>query len=139
MCHFVCHETPRAILNSRVKPVTGRVTPDRSGEDPFLGADSLLSKGESTYRFDCNTVGPVPVASGYGSRTLTQSAAHALFSSEENASSLRGEARLSKVRGTPVVESRDRGTKMTSFTGSTTSVLPQTKNSSVKITCFTII
>ena len=97
----------------------------------------MLSKGESTYRFDCNTVGPVPVASGYGSSTLTQSAAHALFSSEENVSSLQGEARSSKVCETPVMESRDSGIPITSFTGSTTSVLPQTNNNSVKTTCFT--
>ena len=37
----------------------------------------LLEEEESvTHRFDCNTVGPVPVASGYGSRTLTHSAAY---------------------------------------------------------------
>ena len=39
---------------------------------PFLRADALLDEEESvTHRFDCNTVGPVPVTSGYGSRTLT--------------------------------------------------------------------
>ena len=43
---------------------------------------------EKTDRFDCNTVGPVPVASGYGSRTLTHSAAHALVDNKENASAL---------------------------------------------------
>ena len=57
----------------------------------------MLEEGESvTHRFDCNTVGPVPVASGYGSRTLTQSAAHVLNGSKENASvsSLSNEKRL---------------------------------------------
>ena len=39
----------------------------------------MLKEGESVaHRFDCNTVGPVPVASGYGSRTLTHSAAYVL-------------------------------------------------------------
>ena len=69
-------------------PFAGTVTPVKSGEDLFLGADSTLNKGESTYRFDCNTVGPVPVASGYGSRTLIQSAAHVPNGSKENASAL---------------------------------------------------
>ena len=64
------------------------MTPDGSGEDLFLRAGSTLNKGESTHRFDCNTVGPVPAASGYGSRTLTQSAAHVLNGSKENASAL---------------------------------------------------
>ena len=90
--------------------------PGKSGEDLFLRADSLLSKGESTYRFDCNTVGPVPVASGYGSRTLMQSAAHVLNDSHENASSRRGEASLTELDWAPVVESRDADHNLTCFT-----------------------
>ena len=58
------------------------------------------------------------MASGYGSSMLTQSAAHALFSSEENASSLRGEASLVELDRTPVVESRDTGMNLTCFTDS---------------------
>ena len=47
----------------------------------------MLFKGESvTHRFDCNTVGPVPVASGYGSRTLTHSAAYVLEGSTHHTS-----------------------------------------------------
>ena len=134
----------------------------------------MLEKGESVQGFDCNTVGPVPVASGYGSRTLTQSAAHLLICSKENASalSLVNEKRhvksgdsclreLSETKaGVPKTSEnvdnttsgvlRDnsgptRGShavegvaKITSFTGSTTPVLPETKNSSVKFTYFTL-
>ena len=55
----------------------------------FLRADALLKEGESvTHWFDCNTVGPVPVALGYGSRTLTHSAAYVLEGSKHNTSSL---------------------------------------------------
>ena len=105
-------------------PGAGTVTPDESGEALFSRAICMLTEEESVHRFDCNTVGPVPVASGYGSRTLTQSAAHMLFGSKENASSLQNEARSLEVSGIPVLESRDRGTKMTSFIGSTVSVMP---------------
>ena len=49
----------------------------------------MPNKGESvTDRFDCNTVGPVPVASGYGSKPLTNSAAHVLNRSTDHASAL---------------------------------------------------
>ena len=49
----------------------------------------MLDEGESvTHRFDCNTLGPVPVASGYGSRTLTHSAVHVLDTSKDHASAL---------------------------------------------------
>ena len=59
------------------------------GGHPFLRANTLLYEGESvTHRFDCNTVGPVPVVSGYGFRTLTHSAVHVLDSSKDNASAL---------------------------------------------------
>ena len=59
---------------------------------PFLRAGTLLYKGESfTHRFDCNTVGPVPVASGYGSRTLSHSAAYVLEGSTDKTSALSSE------------------------------------------------
>ena len=84
------------LLNTRIqnppKPQAGTAMPDKSGEDLFLRADTLLYEGESfTHRFDCNTVGPVPVASGYGSRTLTHSTVYMLDSSKDNASSLQCE------------------------------------------------
>ena len=137
--------TPTVCTYMYFSPFDGREMPDKSGEDLFLRADSPLSKGESTYRFDCNTVGPVPVASGYDPRTLTQSAAHVLISSKENIPSLQGEARLPKVSGIPVVEPRDRGTNVTSFTGSNLQsvkdgVLKRQKafNSMPKTSCFTL-
>ena len=65
------------------------VIPGETGEDLFLRASTLLDERESeTHRFDCNTVGPVPVASGYGSRTLTHSGVHVLDSSKDHASAL---------------------------------------------------
>ena len=49
----------------------------------------MLYEGESViHRFDCNAVGPVPVASCYNSRTLTHSAVHVLDSSKDHASAL---------------------------------------------------
>ena len=49
----------------------------------------MLHEGESfTHRFDCNTVGSVPAASGYGSRTLTHSEVHMLDCSKDNASEI---------------------------------------------------
>ena len=110
------HLNLSATLTTNVKPFAGTVMPDKSGKDLFLRATCVLDKGESTLRFDCNTLGPVPVASGYGSRTLTQSAAHVLNESKENASSLRGEAISAELDGTPVVESTDIDYKMTCFT-----------------------
>ena len=77
-----------------------------------------------THRFDCNPVGPVPVASSYGSRTLTHSAVHVLDHSKDHASSSQCEAISPKTEGTPVVESMDSGTQLTTFTGSTVSVMP---------------
>ena len=75
-------------MNSTAKPVDGTVSPDKSGEDLSLRANLLLKEGESiTHRFDCNTVGPVPVASGYGSRTLTHSAAYVLEGGTHHTSS----------------------------------------------------
>ena len=73
-----------------MKPFDGTVAPGKSGEYPFLRADTLLYEEEEsvTHRFDCNTVGPVPAASGYGSRTLTRSAVHVLDSSKDKASAL---------------------------------------------------
>ena len=62
----------------------GTVRPVKSGEDLFLRADTVLDEEESlTYQIDCNTVGPVPTASGYGYGTLTHSAAHVLDNSKE--------------------------------------------------------
>ena len=79
----------RATTGGTSNPDDGTVRPVKSGEDLFLRADTWSEEGESvTDRFDCNTVGPVPVASGYGSRTLTHSAAHALVDNKENASAL---------------------------------------------------
>ena len=162
--------TLSANMSPSVKPFAGTEMPGKSGEDLFLRADSLLGKGESTHRFDCNTVGPVPVASGYGSRTLTHSAAHMLKSSKENASALSSLDEKSYVQmvdndlrelsetqiGVPkasdkvdnttsgvlrdqMVESKKNGAmpKSSHFTGSTTPVLPETNNSSVKNTYFT--
>ena len=95
--------------------------PDKSGEDLFLRASNegervrtqrgricTLNEGESvTHRFDCNTVDPVLVASVYGSRTLTHSAAHVLDNSKDHASSPQCEAISLKTDGTPVVEQID--------------------------------
>ena len=64
-------------MHDTVDPDQGIARTVKSGGDLFLRADTLLYEGESfTHRFDCNTVGPVPVASDYGSRTLTHSAVH---------------------------------------------------------------
>ena len=77
---WVC--IPLCILSLVLRHLLNRV-------DTFLRADALLDEGESvTHRFDCNTVGPVPAASGYGSRTLTHSAVHMLDSSKDHASAL---------------------------------------------------
>ena len=49
----------------------------------------MLDEGASiNHRFDCNTVGPVPVASGCGLRTLTHTAVRVLDSSKDNAYAL---------------------------------------------------
>ena len=144
------------------KQLAGRVTPDKLGEDLFLRAACVLDQEESVHQSDCNTVGPVPVASGYGPGTLTQSAAHVLIGSKENASasSLLNEKRtvqidndlwpLSETKvGVPmtsenvdnttlgVLRDRTTGLKTCCLTGSTTPVLPQTKNEEVKSTSFT--
>ena len=76
-------------------------------EHPFLlQANASLAECESvTYRVDCNSVGPVPVASGYGSRTLTYSAAHMLKSSKDHTP-------------TPFQETEDSVISLTCFTGS---------------------
>ena len=79
----------------------------------------MLSEGESvTDRFDCNTVVPVPVASGYSSRTLTHSAAHVLVNSNNYASSPQLEAISPKTDRAPVLEARDSGIQITTFTDS---------------------
>ena len=79
---------------------------------------------------DCNTVGPVLTASGYGSRTLTHSAAYMLESSKDHASA------LSYEKITPIID-RILPTDSTNFTGSTTPVLPRDKNSSENSAYFT--
>ena len=91
-----------------------------------------------------NTVGPVPVASGYGSRTLTHSAAHMLVDNKENPSSLLSKAISPKMDRIPVVESRDSGIQITTFTGSNLHLAkegvlqrPKAFNSMPKLTCFT--
>ena len=96
----MCNHPPSEVrLHTSGNPVQGIARPVESGGDLFLRAGTLLYGGKSLIRrYDCNTVGPVPVASGYGSRMLTQSAAHVLLSSKENASaiSLSSEKRLVK-------------------------------------------
>ena len=93
--------------------------PVKSGRTLFLRPGTLVGEEESvTHRFDCNTVGPIPVASGYGSRTLTYSAAYVLEGSKDHASSLLCEVNSPKVNVTPIVESIDSGTQITTFTGS---------------------
>ena len=58
------------------------------------------------------------MASGYGSRTLTYSAAHVLDSSKDHSSSLLGEASPSVDGRAPVEESLNSGTQITTLTGS---------------------
>ena len=71
-----------------------------------------------THRSDCNTVGPVLVASGYGSSMLTHSAAYVLRDSNTHASSLQRCASSPIRDRAPVAESIDNGTRITTFTGS---------------------
>ena len=53
----------------------------------FLTANTSLEEEKYVnHRIDCNTVGPVHMASGFGSRTLTHSAVHMLDSSKDHAS-----------------------------------------------------
>ena len=81
----MCNHPPTEVrARTHGKPVECIARPDKSGEDLFLRANTLLYEGESfTHRFDSNTVGPVPVASGDGSRTLTHCAAHVPESGQE--------------------------------------------------------
>ena len=103
----------------------------------------MLHEGESfTHRFDCNTVGSVPAASGYGSKTLTHFAAYVLDSSKDHASALSslhekihtqsGDNNLWELLETQVGYPRS-----PLFTGSTVSVMPEHKHSVIKTTCFT--
>ena len=56
-------------------PTVRTVVPGKLGETLLSRANTFPCKRESvTHRFDCNTVGPVSVASGYGSSLLTHSA-----------------------------------------------------------------
>ena len=83
------HSIPSVNTHTHGWSDEGIVRPAKTGEDLFLRTSTLLDEGESvTHRFDCNTVGLVPLASGYGSRTLTHSAVHVLDSSKDNASAL---------------------------------------------------
>ena len=63
-------------MNSYRRVVWARRT---SGAKPFFGTQSAI-------KIDCNTVGPVPTASGYGSKTLIRSVEHVPDSSTDNAS-----------------------------------------------------
>ena len=113
MCNYPLTEV--STYNPR-NPDAGIASPGKSGGDLFLRAGDLLYEGESfTHRFDCNTVGPVPVASGYGSRTLTHSAVHVLDSSKDQASSPQCEAISPKTNETPVVEPIDSGIGITTL------------------------
>ena len=105
----------------------------------FLRANTFPCERESvTHRFDCNTVGPVPVASGYGSTMLTHSAAYVLRDGNTHASSLLSEAIPLKMDRAPVVESRVSGIQITTVTGSTVSVIPESKPRGTKMTSFTV-
>ena len=123
--------TLSATMSTSVKPFECSVTPEKSGEDLFSRACSMLDKGESTHRFDCNTVGPIPVASGYGSRTLTQSAAHMLKNSKENASA------LSLANEKSYVQMGDNDLRELSETQIGVPVTPEHERSVVQTTCFT--
>ena len=89
-------ERSTPVVRTRNRPTWDecRARPGEFRDNPFLGrAAALLEEGEYvTHRFDCNTVGPVPVASVCGSRTLTHSVVHVLDSSKDHASSPRCEA-----------------------------------------------
>ena len=110
----MCNHPPlSANIQGTVNPRNGTVFPWKSGETLFLRAGTLPGQGESvTHQFDCNTVGPVPVASGYGSSMLTHSAAYVLRDSNTHASSLQREAIAPKMDRAPVVESIDSGTQI---------------------------
>ena len=102
----------------------------------------MLNKGESTHRFDCNTVGPVPVASGYGSRTLVQSAAHMLNGSKETASalSLLNEKRLVQTTDNDLRELSETGVgvpETSENVDSTTSGVLRDRTTGFKTCCFT--
>ena len=105
---------------STVKPFECTVVPGKSGETLLSRADTSPCERESvTHRFDCNTVGPVPVASGYGSSMLTHSAAYVRRDVNTHASSLQSEAIPLEMDRAPVVESRVSGIQITSFTCAT--------------------
>ena len=119
MCNYPLTEVstynPTLVLREW-KPDAGIARPDKSEGDLFSRANTLFNERESvTHRFDCNTVGPVPVASGYGSRTLTHSAVHVLESSKDHASSPHCEAISPKTNETPVVEPIDSGIGITTL------------------------
>ena len=105
----------------------------------------MSEEGESvTHRFDCSTVGPVPVASGYGSRTLTNTAAHTLQSNEDNDLRKLSETKVevpetSDVNSGPTrgSDAETIGTKLSYFTGSTVPVMPKSKSRGTQIIPFT--
>ena len=95
----------------------------------------MLDEEESvTYQIDCNTVGPVLTTSGYGSRTLTHSAAHVLDNSKE--------PDIGYPEVNSVVDNTTSGVfkdvaKPCHFTGSTVSVMPEDKSRGTILSSFT--
>ena len=98
----------------------------------------MLYEEESTiHRFDCNNVGPVPVASGYGTRTLTQSAMHMLDHSNDPAIGYpESNYRIGNTT-LGVLENKVSVIKMTCFTGSTDSVMPEEEITGTILSSFT--
>ena len=126
------HLTPSANISTYGKPFDGTKTPDKLGGDLFFRANTLFDKEESaTHWLDCNTVGPVPVASGYGSRTLTKSAAHALQSSTNIASAL--SSSYEKIHAQIV----DNDLRELSETKAEVPETPELERSVMNLTCFT--
>ena len=79
------HLTFNANISTYLHPSIRTVAPGNSGDDLFLRANTFPCERESvTHRIDCNTVGPVLVASGYGSSMLTHSAAYMLRDNDQN-------------------------------------------------------
>ena len=144
----------RVTTNSTAMPVDGIARPDKSGEDLFLRANTSLKERESiTHRFDCNTVGPIPVASGYGSRTLTYSAAHVQdictrvnIPKGMSAQNLSANQTISheKIHTHPVDNDRQelsqcqtKGKRFTHYTGNADFTLPETNKQYPKNDFFT--
>ena len=104
----------------------------------------MLYEGESViHRFDCNAVGPVPVASVYGSRTLTHSAVHTLDNSKDHASALSSLHEKIHTQDSDnelweLSETEFGYLKNPLFTGSTVSVMPKEETTGTKSACFTL-